>query len=162
MRPRRSTGGARRPQNRPNPSNKEAMNLVRCKFTAAGHELEVYVAGTKEQRALGLMHRAELGPNEGMLFVCDECAVQSFWMKDTPVALSIAFLDDDGTILHMADMEPHSLESHSFEQPVRYVLEVAKGWFHERGIAPGDRVIGPTFLPNAELGEESPAQAASS
>lgn len=125
------------------------MNLVRCKLTLDGHELETYVARTEEQRALGLMHRAELGPDEGMLFVCDESAVQSFWMKDTPVALSIAFLDDDGVILHIDHMEPHSLESHSSEHPVRYVLEVPQGWFDERGIAVGDQVVGPVFL-NAE------------
>lgn len=122
------------------------MNLVRCKLTIAGHELDTYLARTDEQRALGLMHRAELGPNEGMLFVCDECAVQSFWMKDTPVALSIAFVDDDGVILHIDHMEPHSLDSHSSEYPVRYVLEVPQGWFDERGIAAGDRVAGPVFL----------------
>jgi len=125
------------------------MNLVRCKLAIDEHELESYVARTEEQRALGLMHRAELGPDEGMLFVCDESAVQSFWMKDTPVALSIAFLDDDGVILHIDHMEPHSLDSHSSEHPVRYVLEVPQGWFDERGIAVGDQVVGPVFL-NAE------------
>ncbi|TFZ07161.1 DUF192 domain-containing protein [Ramlibacter henchirensis] len=130
------------------------MNLVRCKLTIDDHELDTYVARTAEQRALGLMHRAELGANEGMLFVCDECAVQRFWMKDTPVALSIAFLDEDGTILHMADMEPHSLESHSCEHEVRYVLEVPQGWFAERGIGAGHQVVGPVFLAAApaELG----------
>jgi uncharacterized membrane protein (UPF0127 family) len=142
MRPRRSVAWNTAQQN-------AAMNLVRCKLTIADHELETYVARTEEQRALGLMHRNELGPNEGMLFVCDEVAVQSFWMKDTPVALSIAFLDDDGGILHIDHMEPHSLDSHSSEYPVRYVLEVPQGWFDEHGIAEGDRVVGPVFL-NAE------------
>ncbi len=108
------------------------------------------MARTPEQRALGLMHRTELDPNEGMLFVCDEHAVQRFWMKDTPVALSIAFLDEDGTTLHTEDMEPHSLESHSCEHPVRYVLEVPRGWFRERGIGPGDRISGPAFVTMAE------------
>ncbi|KQT09316.1 DUF192 domain-containing protein [Ramlibacter sp. Leaf400] len=129
------------------------MNLVRCKFTIDGHELDAYVARSDEQRALGLMHVAELGDNEGMLFVCDECEVQSFWMKDTPVALSIAFLDEDGTVLHTEDMEPHSLDSHTCEHEVRYVLEVPQGWFAERGIGAGARVEGPTFLPAAELSE---------
>lgn len=125
------------------------MNLVRCKLTIEGHELDAYVARTADQRALGLMHRAELGPDEGMLFVCDEAAVQSFWMKDTPVALSIAFLDDGGTILRIGHMEPHSLDPHSSGHPVRYVLEVPQGWFDEHGIAAGGRVVGPMFL-NAE------------
>lgn len=131
------------------------MNLVRCKLHVAGHELDTYVARTAPQRALGLMHRAELGANEGMLFVCDECAVQKFWMKDTPVALSIAFLDEGGTVLHVEDMAPNSLESHSCDHPVRHVLEVPQGWFGERGIGPGARVEGPVFVAAAEAGELS-------
>lgn len=122
------------------------MNQVRMQLLVGEHALDAHVARTAEQRALGLMHRSEMAPDEGMLFVCDECAVQSFWMKDTPVPLSIAFLDEDGTILHIEDMEPHSLESHACEQPVRHVLEVPRGWFRERGIAPGSRVTGPVFL----------------
>jgi hypothetical protein len=122
------------------------MNLVRVKLAAGDHDIDAYVARTAEQRALGLMHRVEMAPNEGMLFVCDECAVQKFWMKDTPVALSIAFLEEDGTIVHIEDMAPNSLESHSCEHPVRYVLEVPRGWFAERGIGRGARVTGPAFL----------------
>lgn len=122
------------------------MNQIRAKLAAGEHPIDAYVARTAEQRALGLMHRTELDPDEGMLFVCDECGVQKFWMKDTPVALSIAFLDQDGTIVHMEDMEPHSLESHTCEQPVRYVLEVARGWFAERGVQAGHRITGPIFL----------------
>jgi uncharacterized membrane protein (UPF0127 family) len=99
------------------------------------------------------MHRSEMAPDEGMLFVCDERAVQNFWMKDTPVPLSIAFLDDDGMILHIEDMEPQSLESHACEHPVRHVLEVPRGWFDERGIGPGARVEGPAFLEATAEGE---------
>src|SRR3954463_16647312 len=87
------------------------MNLVRMQLAAGEHPIDARVARTDEQRALGLMHRVELAPNEGMLFMCDEAAVQKFWMKDTPVALSIAFLEEDGTILHLDDLEPFSLES---------------------------------------------------
>ena len=125
------------------------MNLPRVQLTAGEHQIVVHVARSDEERALGLMHRREMAPDEGMLFVCDECAVQSFWMKDTPVALSIAFLKDDGTIVHIEDMEPHSLESHACEHPVRHVLEVPRGWFRERGIGPGTRVQGPVFLESA-------------
>ena len=129
------------------------MNLVRCKLTVAGHALDTYVARTAEQRALGLMHRAEMAPNEGMLFVCDESAVQKFWMKDTPVALSIAFLEDDGAIVHMEDMEPQTLDSHTCEHPVRYVLEVPQGWFREHGVEVGARVEGPVFLAETTAGD---------
>jgi len=123
------------------------MNQVRLQLLAGDHAIDARVARTPEQRALGLMHRAEMEPNEGMLFICDERAVQSFWMKDTPLPLSIAFLEEDGTIVHVGDMEPHSLEGHACEHPVRYVLEMPQGWFRERGIGPGVRVEGPVFRP---------------
>ena len=122
------------------------MNLPRMHLHAAGHRLHVYVARSDEERALGLMHRRELPADEGMLFVCDQCAVQSFWMKDTPLPLSIAFLGDDGTILKIADLQPHDLAGESSGHPVRFVLEVNQGWFAERGIAAGTRVAGPVFL----------------
>lgn len=113
---------------------------------ADGHAIDAHVARTREQRALGLMHRTEMAPNEGMLFICDVSAVQSFWMKDTPLPLAIAFLDEDGTILHVGEMEPQSLESCTCEQPVRHILEMPGGWFAERGLGPGDRVEGPAFV----------------
>jgi uncharacterized protein len=122
------------------------MNLPRVWLAADGHDLQVYVARTAEERALGLMHRREMAPNEGMLFICDECAVQKFWMKDTPLPLSIAFLDDDGTVLKIADLEPHDLDGESSGDPVRYVLEVNQGWFAQRDLAPGCRITGPVFL----------------
>jgi uncharacterized membrane protein (UPF0127 family) len=140
MRPRRS-------RRAPGPhQNAAAMNPIRMQLAAGEHTIDARIARTREQRSLGLMHRTELEPNEGMLFICDEPAVQSFWMKDTPLALSIAFLDEDGTIVHLDDMEPHSLDSCRCEQPVRHILEMPKGWFAERGIAPGTRVTGPAFV----------------
>ena len=115
-------------------------------LTTGEHQIQVYVARSEEERALGLMHRRELPEDEGMLFMCDERGVQKFWMKDTPLPLSIAFLHEDGTILKIADLEPHDLEAESSEHPVRFVLEVNQGWFEERGIAPGTRLAGPVFL----------------
>lgn len=122
------------------------MNLPRVHLTIGEHPLEAYVARSEEERALGLMFRRDIDEEEGMLFMCDECAVQTFWMKDTPLPLSIAFIDDDGTILKLADLEPHDLEGESSDHPVRFVLEVRQGWFAERGIAPGDRLSGPVFV----------------
>jgi len=122
------------------------MNLPRVLLTTGEHRIQVYVARSDEERALGLMHRQELPDDEGMLFMCDDSAVQRFWMKDTPLPLSIAFLEDDGTILKIADLEPHDLESESSGHPVRFVLEVNQGWFRERGIAAGTRFAGPVFL----------------
>lgn len=122
------------------------MNLPRVHLTAGEHRIQAYVARSREERAQGLMHRRELPDDEGMLFMCDREAVLSFWMKDTPLPLSIAFLAGDGTILKVADLEPHDLEGESSEHPVRFVLEVNRGWFAERGIGPGYRLEGPLFL----------------
>jgi uncharacterized membrane protein (UPF0127 family) len=115
-------------------------------LAAGEHRIEVYVARSHEERAMGLMHRRELREDEGMLFMCDACAVQTFWMKDTPLPLSIAFLEEDGTIVKIADLEPHDLSGESSGHPVRFVLEVNQGWFDERGIAPGTRFEGPVFI----------------
>lgn len=121
-------------------------NLPRVQLLAGEHALYAHVARTDEERALGLMFRREMQPDEGMLFWCDDAQVQNFWMKDTPLPLSIAFLEEDGTILKVDDMDPHSLEGSSSEHPVRFVLEVNQGWFAERGIAEGMRLAGPPFL----------------
>lgn len=123
-----------------------SMNLPRVQLTAGGHAIQVYVARSDEERAMGLMHRRELPDDEGMLFMCDRCAVLKFWMKDTPLPLSIAFLEEDGTILKIADLVPHDLRGESSGLPVRFVLEVNQGWFAQRGIAPGARIEGPLFL----------------
>jgi uncharacterized membrane protein (UPF0127 family) len=122
------------------------MNLPRVHLTAGEHQIEVYVARSDEERALGLMFRRDMPENEGMLFMCDDAEVQKFWMKDTPLPLSIAFLKEDGTILKIADLEPHDLEGESSEHPVRFILEVNQGWFDERGIQPGAQLVGPVFL----------------
>jgi hypothetical protein len=122
------------------------MNLKRVQLTIGEHQIIVHVARGDEERALGLMYRRELPQNEGMLFMCEECAIQKFWMKDTPLPLSIAFIDDDGTILKIADLEPHDLDGESSGHPVRFVLEVNQGWFAQRGIVPGARITGPVFV----------------
>jgi uncharacterized protein len=114
-------------------------------LAAGEHRIEVYVARSQEERAMGLMHRRELADHEGMLFMCDAPRVQKFWMKDTPLPLSIAFLEEDGTIVKIADLTPHDLEGESSGAPVRFVLEMNQGWFHERGIGPGTRLEGPVF-----------------
>ena len=122
------------------------MNLPRVQLTAGEHQLQVYVARTDEERAQGLMFRRNIPQNEGMLFMCADCAVQKFWMKDTPLPLTIAFIDDDGTILKLADLQPNKLDAESSDHPVRFVLEVNQGWFAERGLDVGTRLTGPLFL----------------
>jgi uncharacterized membrane protein (UPF0127 family) len=129
------------------------MNLPRVWLAAGEHRIQVYVARSDEERAQGLMYRRDLPQDEGMLFMCDEREVQNFWMKDTSLPLSIAFLEEDGTILRIADLEPHDLEGESSGHPVRFVLEVNQGWFAERGIVPGMRLAGPLFLEQVPPGE---------
>jgi uncharacterized membrane protein (UPF0127 family) len=122
------------------------MNLPRVRLTAGSHPLDVYVARDDEERSLGLMFRREMPPDEGMLFVCDAPAYQSFWMKDTPLPLSIAFIEENGTIVQIDHMQPQTLDAHRSQRPVRYILEVNQGWFDERGVAEGTRLEGPLFL----------------
>lgn len=106
------------------------------------HRLVAEVAATAEQRSTGLMHRFSLRPDHGMLFVFEQPDRQGFWMKNTFIPLSIAFIGDDGRIVNIEDMSPQTETTHWSRGPVRYALEMRKGWFGERGIRPGDRVQG--------------------
>ncbi len=108
----------------------------------AGHALRVEVAATVEQRMKGLMFRQKLGANDGMLFVFEDPGYHSMWMKNTPLPLSVAFVDGEGRILNILDMEPHTLDQHAAAGPARYAIETNKGWFAQRRIKPGDRVTG--------------------
>ena len=111
----------------------------------AGHLVEVEIADTPEERASGLMNRKTLKEDQGMLFVFDREERVSFWMKNTSIPLSIAFISADGTIRQIEDMESYSLESIPSRRSVLYALEMNRGWFEERGIAEGDRVEIPDY-----------------
>jgi uncharacterized membrane protein (UPF0127 family) len=100
------------------------------------------VARTPADRARGLMGRKSLPPNSGMLFVFEEVERQCFWMRNTPLPLTIAFIDDAGAIVNFADMEPFSDEPHCSAKPVRFALEMERGWFKQRGVLIGDRISG--------------------
>ena len=103
-------------------------------------ELRVELARTAGERSRGLMFREELAEDGGMLFVYVEDTEAGFWMKDTLIPLSIAFIAADGTILDIQDMESLSEELHRPPGPYRYALEVNQGWFREHGLGTGDRV----------------------
>lgn len=111
-------------------------------LTIAGTRLEVEIADDNQERAKGLMHRDSLAADRGMLFIYPEEDVRRFWMKDTRIPLSIAFLDEDGTILRIADMNPLDTNRTSSNYKVRYALEVNQGWFAEHGIEKGAVVEG--------------------
>jgi uncharacterized membrane protein (UPF0127 family) len=123
------------------------MNLQRVRIAAGMHQIDAQLAATPDQRATGLMWRREMPQHEGMLFAFDAPAIQCFWMKNTLLPLSAAFVADDGTIVNVVEMKPQTLDSHCSTQPVRYVLEMNQGWFDARGIAEGRRITGPVFLP---------------
>jgi uncharacterized protein len=106
------------------------------------HPLTVELAASEPEREKGLMFREKLGKDDGMLFVFDELAYHSMWMKNTLIPLSVAFLSDDGTILNVLDMEPQTLDSHSAAGPARYAIETNKGWFAAKKIKAGDKVTG--------------------
>jgi uncharacterized membrane protein (UPF0127 family) len=112
----------------------------------AGHALKVDLAVDEEQRMQGLMYRKSMPAEEGMVFVFDEPAYHSMWMKNTLIPLSVAFMDKDGVILNIQDMEPQTLDSHMAAGPAVYALETNKGWFAAKKVKPGDKVTG---LPKA-------------
>jgi len=102
--------------------------------------LVVEVARTPEARQLGLMHRQRLPEDMGMLFVFDTVGIYTFWMKDTYIPLSIAFITADGRIIDIQDMEPLSLDLHFPSQPIRFALEVNRSWFTRHDVKIGDTV----------------------
>ncbi len=114
-------------------------------LTIGIHVVQAELAITPEQQATGMMFRTAMGTNEGMLFVNDEPGVRCFWMRNTLLPLTIAFIADDGTIVNLADMAPKSEQSHCSAQPVRFALEMNQGWFAKRGIKPGARITGKPF-----------------
>ena len=118
------------------------QKLQTTALNAGMHLIQAELAQTPEQRGIGLMHRPKMGVNEGMLFVFESAAQQCFWMKNTLLPLSIAFLGDDGSVVNIEDMAPQTLNGHCSKRPVRYALEMNRGWFEKRGIKAGSRLQG--------------------
>jgi uncharacterized membrane protein (UPF0127 family) len=110
------------------------------------HTLTAEVARTPEQRRQGLMNRKTLGKDRAMLFVFEKDQKLSFWMKDTSIPLSIAYIAKDGTIKEIHRMRPYSEKAVKSDHYVRYALEVNQGWFEKRGVEPGERVEFPEGL----------------
>jgi uncharacterized membrane protein (UPF0127 family) len=112
----------------------------------AGHPLKVELAIEEPQRLQGLMYRKTLGKEDGMLFIFDEPGYHSIWMKNTLIPLSVAFVDKDGVILNIVDMEPQTLDSHMAAGPAVYAIETNRGWYADKKVKAGDKVTG---LPKA-------------
>ena len=120
----------------------EAAELPTKVLTIGEHKLTAEVVVTPEQRAVGLMNRFSLKTDHGMLFVFERPEPQGFWMKNTFIPLSIAFIGADGRIVNIEDMRPQTEETHWSKGPALYALEMRKGWFAEKGIGPGAVVKG--------------------
>ena len=121
------------------------MDLQRTKLAAGMHQITAQVASTPGQRTIGLMFRNEMPQPEGMLFVFEQPGMQCFWMKNTLIPLTAAFVADDGEIVNLADMKPQSEAPHCSIKPVRYVLEMNLGWFAKKGIKAGAKLTGEAF-----------------
>jgi uncharacterized membrane protein (UPF0127 family) len=125
-------------------------DLPTVQLSINGHGLVAEVASTTETRTTGLMHRFSLKPDHGMLFVFNAPQPLAFWMKNTFVPLSIAFIGADGKILNIEDMAPQTETTHPSRGPALYTLEMKKGWFAERGIETGAAVTGLEKSPRAK------------
>ncbi len=111
----------------------------------------VEVASTREERMLGLMYRDKLDKDHGMLFIYPQEQILSFWMKNTKIPLSIAFIGSDGIIMQIESMFPKSLIAHKSKDKVRYALEMEKGWFKKNNIKAGNRVGFSTGINNISV-----------
>jgi uncharacterized protein len=123
------------------------LQLPRTTLSVGMFQIDAQVAQAPEERQIGLMFRAQMPAAEGMLFVFEAPTKQCFWMKNTLLPLTAAFIADDGTIVNLADMKPQTTDTHCSNKPVRYVLEMNQGWFVKKGIKPGTKLKGVMFQP---------------
>jgi hypothetical protein len=120
----------------------QSNQLTTIELKIGIYRIEAELADTSVARQTGLMYRSFLPTNSGMLFVIEEKGIHCFFMRNTKVALSIAFIDDDGKIVNIADMEPETLNNHCPRSPVRFALEMNQKWFAQRAIGPGTVIQG--------------------
>lgn len=120
---------------------RSAAGLLVIPVQIGDHSIKVEITQTSTEQARGLMYRREMARDQGMLFAYPDERVLSFWMKNTFIPLSIAFLDTEGRILRIAHMKPQDLTPHSSIQPARYALEMNHGWFEKAGVRAGDHAV---------------------
>ncbi|GKS68377.1 hypothetical protein W03_03810 [Nitrosomonas sp. PY1] len=129
------------------PINVSAQNgpqprLPAIELTTHIHVIRAEIARTTQEQTLGLMYRQSMDNHEGMLFIYDQLGIRCFWMRNTLIPLTIAFIADDGTIVNTKDMQPETENTHCSSRPVRFALEMNQGWFMERGIKVGSKIQG--------------------
>lgn len=128
----------------------QSQPLPEITLRIAGHAVRAEVAHTDATRTKGLMFRKSMKDGDGMLFVFAEQAFHSMWMQNTYLPLSVAFIDHEGVILNIADMQPQTTNPHSAAGLAKYALEMNQGWFSRRGIKAGAKIDG--------IGKAPPAQ----
>ncbi|KND59117.1 exported protein [Candidatus Burkholderia verschuerenii] len=121
---------------------KQPSEFPHTKLTAGMYVIDAAIASNDADREQGLMYRTQLAPNEGMLFVFNENAVHCFWMKNTLIPLSIAFIRADGTITDIDEMQAETENNHCPRNNGVFALEMSKGWFAAKGIKPGTKLKG--------------------
>ncbi len=126
-----------------------AQPMPLAELGAGMYRIEAEVAHTAQARQVGLMTRKAMAPQHGMVFVFDQDATHCMWMKNTFLPLSVAFVDAQGKVINIEDMQPQTEDNHCAAAPARFALEMNLGWFSERGIKPGDILRGFDRLPSA-------------
>ena len=116
--------------------------MPHLELTSGFYRIDAEVEADQDNRMLGLMNRRAMGAHQGMLFVFPVAAIHCMWMRNTLIPLSVAFLDDQGRILNIEDMEPQTENNHCAARPARFALEMNKGWFAQKGIKAGSKLNG--------------------
>lgn len=111
-------------------------------LTAGFYRIEAEVAANDQNRQVGLMNRKVMSPQHGMLFVFNHENTHCMWMRNTLIPLSVAFMDAEGAIINIEDMQPQTETNHCARKPARFALEMNLGWFAQRGIKPGTKLGG--------------------
>ena len=128
----------------------QADPLITYPLRIKKHEIRAEIANTEQDRLRGLMFREKLAENSGMIFSYPRAEPAAMWMKNTRIALSVAFIDANGRILNIAEMEPYSEQAHASSGAASYALEMNREWFRKQGIKAGDLVEGLKSLPPAQ------------
>jgi len=123
-------------------STQALAQMPRMELTAGFYRIDAEVAADQPNRMQGLMHRRNLPAHEGMLFVFPSAQRHCMWMRNTLLPLSVAFLDEQGRILNVEDMQPQTETSHCAAGPARYALEMNRGWFASRALKAGFSIGG--------------------
>jgi uncharacterized membrane protein (UPF0127 family) len=120
----------------------QAVKFPVIPLTSGIHVIKAEVAANNAQREQGLMFRQKMGQNEGMAFLFNTPSSVCMWMKNTLIPLSVAFIDSEGKIINIEDMEPHTTEPHCAKKPAQYALEMNRGWFKQKNIKPNSVING--------------------